>query len=80
MGSTGSVTLQPGVYYFAYAANDTTCAVTSMTPSTPIVSIMNANGSRQGTASGTYSGGVMPTPFGTLSTYSISPAIAFMEP
>jgi hypothetical protein len=44
------------------------------------VSIMNANGSRQGTASGTYSGGVMPTPFGTLSTYSISPAIAFMEP
>jgi hypothetical protein len=68
-GSTGStLTLEPGIYAFAYAATDTSCATNSQS-SSGWMAILNQNGSkRQGTGANSLSSGALQSTLGTLST------------
>jgi hypothetical protein len=74
-----SVTLQPGVYYFAWAATDTSCQGPEANPST-VEAMANANGSRWGTADNTLSGGNLPSTLGTITKASVAFVQAYIEP
>ena len=81
VGTLGTaVTLQPGVYYFAYAATDTTCAMVSLTSVNSISNIFNKNFVHMGTAANALALGSLPSTLGTVTAAIFGPGLAFIEP
>jgi hypothetical protein len=72
-----AVDLVPGVYLYAYAATDTTCALSGA--GTGNANWLNKNATRTGTA-GNLSGGSLPTPTGTLTATSVVVPFGYFEP
>ncbi|HWY20460.1 MAG TPA: hypothetical protein VNX26_04520 [Candidatus Acidoferrum sp.] len=80
-GSTSSnITLEPGIYAFAYGATDTTCAVSIQT-SAGWMTILNQNSSkRQGYGTNGISGGALQSTLGTLNTNNEPIVYSLWEP
>jgi len=78
-----SVTLQPGTYYYAFAATDTVCALFGYPNPGGVENIGNANATssvaRFATA-GNLFGGALPSPLGTLTTSTFGVPVAMAEP
>jgi hypothetical protein len=80
-GSTGStLTLEPGIYAFAYGATDTSCAVTSQGIVTWMSSLNQNSSKRQGTGANAISSGALPSTLGTLSTSNQNIPYSLWEP
>jgi len=78
--SITQVTLQPGVYYEAVAATDTTCGLSGMAGATGIANLFNLNATRVGTATNTLSGGLLPGTLSTITGGSTPLIFALVEP
>jgi hypothetical protein len=85
-GTTGNknidvadATLDPGVYWLAWTADNTTVQCRQITGSTVLVNIMNAVAVRVGTAANASSGGVLPSTLGTITAAVFSPPAAFFD-
>jgi hypothetical protein len=78
--SVTATDLQPGTYYFAFAATDTTCALNGYGSSLVLQGISNQNTSRFATASGALSGGVLPSSLGTLTSTTFGVPTVMVEP
>ena len=68
--AVGPVTLDPGVYYFAYSATDNTTALFTINPITNVVTTLNKNYHRMGVTNQSTSGGVMPSGLSLSSGFS----------
>jgi hypothetical protein len=78
-----ALTLPPGVYYYAFSASDTgTCQASGLSQASANGALMNANGSRYGTAANSTVGGIMPATLGTITTVSGTESIPliYVEP
>ena len=76
--SVSSTTLQPGVYFLAYAATDSTCALVTLPVPGTLQAIMNKVATRMGTA-GTFSGAPLPSSL-TISAAAVTPTVVLIEP
>lgn len=78
VGSTSvSYTLQPGAYYFAYVASDTTCAMSGLPSTNSNSSYLNKNHAEMGTYS--YTGG-LPSTLPTITSGAVNVIFAYVEP
>lgn len=79
--SVGSITLQPGTYYIAAAATDSTCAIIGITNPSNVQKMANLNGNRAGTSASHLVSPNMPNPIGSLTAVNgIYLPIVFIEP
>jgi hypothetical protein len=74
-----AVALQPGTYFYAVSASDTTCAGSAISMSGGWQNMMTKNTARMGTAANSVSGGVMPATLGTVTFGTFTPVVAMVE-
>lgn len=71
--------LDPGVYWLAWTANNTTAQYRAISLSSAVNDIANTVAARVGIAANASSGGVLPSTLGTVSSASINPVLAFFD-
>jgi hypothetical protein len=85
--STGAVTsaitavvLQPGVYYYAYAATSTACGLNGSGNSSQVWTNANSGAARSAVATYALASGLLPSSLGSLTASPVVAPFAFLEP
>lgn len=73
------VTLDPGVYWLAWTADNTIAQARFLTLGTNAATIENTVAARRGSAANASSAGVLPTTLGTITAASITAIAAFFD-
>jgi hypothetical protein len=76
----GPVTLNPGVYYFAWTSNDATVQLYRHGSDTTQIPLMNTGTAKRiGTAANSSSSGVLPSSLGTITAANVNFPMAYFE-
>lgn len=77
----GAVTLNPGTYWLARGADQTTSSLIACTVQSSPLALFNAGSiTRYGDCNGVISGGHLPSALGSITTSATSPPIVLLEP
>ena len=75
-----SVTLEPGVYYVTWTADNTTVTLFASTTGSAQGTLLNAQSAKAGVAANTSTAGVLPATLGTITGAVLAPPIFIIEP
>lgn len=75
------VTLEPGIYWFAWTMDNAVAATNVMTGQGTYINVMNTTTARYGTAANASAAGVLPATLGVVTANNgFGPAVALFEP